>query len=242
MPEGDNITVLSDQDSLLDTLDGDSLTSDVSSTETDTQRILEVTGRGEVSVPTELAQIQLGVEVEKATATEVQEEVAQISTALIEQLEISGAQELQTTGISLNPVFSFDEVGLQSRLIGFRGLNTFEFEIPTEQAGAAIDAAVQAGANLVENISFIPLETDLQEARLEAIRLAVQDAQIQANEVFSVLELTPGEIVDIDVRGAGTSSPVMPIFSFDQAEFASTTPILGGPQTIEATVELDILF
>ncbi|MBG1269237.1 SIMPL domain-containing protein, partial [Nostoc sp. WHI] len=103
------------------------------STNPNTAQILEVTGQGKVTVPTTLTEVQLGIQVEGKTATEVQEEVAQRSTAVVEALQNLGAQELQTTSIQLNPVFSFENN--TQTIIGFRGLNTLQFELPTDRAG-----------------------------------------------------------------------------------------------------------
>ncbi|WP_375510924.1 SIMPL domain-containing protein [uncultured Nostoc sp.] len=210
------------------------------STNPNTAQILEVTGQGKVTVPTTLTDVQLGIQVEGKTATEVQEEVAQRSTAVVDVLQKLGAQELQTTSIQLNPVYKYED-GTQT-LTGFRGLNTLQFELPTNQAGAAIDKAIQAGANLIQNISFTASDEALQQARLQVLSEAVKDAQAQAGAVFSTLQLTPGKIIDIDINSASNPSPSPLVFKAADRAFAAdaTTPIIGSPQTIEASVSLDI--
>ena len=212
------------------------------STNPNTAPILEVTGQGKVSVPTTLTEVQLGIQVQGKTSTEVQEEVAQRSAEVVDVLQKLGAQELQTTSIQLNPVYKYDKDGNQT-LIGFKGLNTLQFELPTDQSGAAIDAAIQAGANLIQDISFTASDEALQQARLQVLSEAVKDAQGQAETVFSTLQLTPGEIVDIDINSADNLSPSPLVFNAsNKASFAAdaTTPIIGSPQTIEASVSLDI--
>ncbi|MBD2533930.1 SIMPL domain-containing protein [Nostoc flagelliforme FACHB-838] len=204
-------------------------------------QILEVTGRGEVTVPTTLTEVQLGIQVQGKTATEVQEEVARRSTAVVDVLQNLGAQELQTTSIQLNPVFSFAD-GTQT-LTGFEGLNTLQFELPTDQSGAAIDTAIQAGANVIQNISFTASDEALQQARLQVLSEAVKDAQAQAQAVFSTLKLTPGEIIDIDINSSDNFSPSPLVFNADRAFAAgASTPIIGGLQSVEASVSLDILY
>ncbi|MEH2353407.1 SIMPL domain-containing protein [Nostoc sp.] len=202
-----------------------------------TAQILEVTGKGEVSVATTLTEVQLGIKVEGKTATEVQEQVAQRSTAVVDVLQKLGAQELQTTSIQLNPVYSFEN-GTQT-LTGFEGLNTLQFELPTVQSGAAIDKAIQAGANVIQNISFTASDEVLQQARLQVLSEAVKDAKAQAQAVFSTLQLTPGQIIDIDINSDDNPRP-SPLVSNLTADRVSTTPIIGGSQTIKASVSLDI--
>jgi len=213
------------------------------STNPKTPQILEVTGQGKVSVPTTLTEVQLGIQVEGKTATEVQEEVAKRSTEVVDVLQKLGAQELQTTSIQLNPVYKYDKDGNQT-LIGFKGLNTLQFELPTDRAGAAIDTAIQAGANLIQNISFTASDEALQQARLQVLSEAAKDAQAQAQAVFSTLQLTPGKIIDIDINSASNPSPSPLVFEAADKALAigSRTPIIGGLQTIEASVSLDIAY
>ena len=235
MADTQNLTIASEQALVI-------IAPQTSSTNPNTAQILEVTGQGRVTVPTTLTEVQLGIQVEGKTATEVQEEVAQRSTAVVDVLQKLGAQELQTTSIQLNPVYSFENN--TQTLIGFRGLNTLQFELPTDQAGAAIDTAIQAGANLIQNISFTASDEALQQARLQVLGEAVKDAQAQAGAVFSTLQLTPGKIIDIDINSTANPSPSPLVFNLgaDRAFAAGSTPLIGGPQTIEASVSLDIAY
>ncbi|MHC5728799.1 MAG: SIMPL domain-containing protein, partial [Nostoc sp.] len=207
-------------------------------TNPNTAQILKVTGQGEVTVPTTLTEVQLGIQVDGKTATEVQEKTAQRSTAVVDVLQKLGAQQLQTTSIQLNPVYNDSQT-----LTGFTELNTLQFELPTARAGAAIDTAIQAGANLIQNISFTPSDQALQQARLQVLSEAVKDAQAQAQAVFSTLKLTPGKIIDININSADNPSP-SPLVSnlIQSAARIATTPIIGSPQTIEGSVSLDIAY
>ncbi len=209
-------------------------------TQTTTPGVLEVTGRGVVSVNTNTAQIQVGVEVEGATATEVQQEIARRSSAVVDTLRELGVRELQTVSISLRPRREFDRG--TSQIVGFIGRNVLQFEIPTEQAGATIDAATNAGANIIQNISFVAPENELNEARLDAINLAVLDAQNQATQVFETLGLQTLGINNIQILGVSSPQPQSPLLSLDRASFAAATPILGGPQDVIANVALEIGF
>ena len=234
----DPLTGASSIDPLVGASKSDLLIGTVTLAQTDTPRILEVTGQGVVSVPTNTAQIQVGIEVEGATATEVQQEIAQITSRVVEQLNQLGVNELQTISISLRPNLKFDQG--QSTVVGFIGSNTLQFEVPTEQAGETIDAAIQAGANLIQNISFMAPETELNQARLDALELAVQDAQNQAGSVLGNLDLQPLEIIDIDIIGVSSPLPTLPRVEFSSAAFDVSTPIIGGPQEVVANVALDI--
>lgn len=155
-------------------------------------------------------------------------------------LQKLGAQQLQTTSIQLNPVYNDTQT-----LTGFTGLNTLQFELPTARAGAAIDTAIQAGAkNLIHNISFTASDQALQQARLQVLSEAVKDAQDQAGAVFNTLKLTPGKIIDININSADNPSPSPLVFNVADKAFATgtRTPLIGGTQTIEGSVSLDIAY
>lgn len=207
----------------------------------DTPNILEVTGRGIVSLDTDIAQVSLGIELEAATAGEVQQEIAQSSSAVVDLLNQLEVDELQTVSISLRPRREFDNSG-NSTVVGFTGRNVLQFEVPVEEAGETIDAAVQAGANLVENISFVASDNELNQARLDAIRIAAQDAQTQADSLLDVLNLTPLEIVDIDIINVNNPAPRSFSAGLELAQFDVATPIIGGTQEISASVALDISY
>ena len=224
--------------SLVDNAKVDLLTGSSTLTPTEPTKILEVTGKGIVSVPTNTAQIQVGIEVEGDNASQVQQEIAQLSSAVVEQLNQLAVDELQTVSISLRPNTQF--IDGQNTVVGFIGTNILQFEVPTEQAGVTIDAATEAGANIIQNISFIAPDEELIQARMQAIELAIQDAQDQADSVFNTLDLQLVEIVDIAVLGVSNPPSSEPFVDFDALAFSVSTPIIGGDQEVVANVALDI--
>ena len=205
------------------------------------RNILQVTSRGEVTVPTSITTVELGIQVEAATAAEVQQQVAQQATTVVDVLENLDVEELQTTSVQLFPVYSFEDD--TRTLTGFEARNTLSFELPNESAGAAIDAAIEAGANLVQNISFSATDEALGQARLQALQQAIEQAQTEAATVFKTLNLVSEEIVGIEILSVGASNPISQPLQFE-ASLArdATTPIIGSNQTVEASIALDILY
>ena len=111
-------------------------------------RSLSVTGRGEETIPATIALVQLGVEVQGKNATTVQQEVARRSSAVVELLRSRNVEKLQTTGIRLNPNYSYEN-NVQ-RLTGYTGVNTVSFRIDTQRVGNLLDEAVNAGATRID--------------------------------------------------------------------------------------------
>ncbi|EGK87782.1 DUF541 domain-containing protein [Microcoleus vaginatus PCC 9802] len=200
-------------------------------------RTLTVTGRGVEAIPTTQTQVRLGVEVQGKTAAEVQQEVARRSSAVVELLRSRQVEKLETAGISLNPIYNFDNN--QQRLTGYTATNTVSFRINTASAGTLLDDAVNAGATRIDGVSFAAAESAIESARKQALRKATQDAQAQADAVFSALNLKRGEILGIQVNGASPPPPMYRQLAGARAAAAdATTPVVGGEQQVEASVTL----
>ena len=204
-------------------------------------RTLTVTGQGEESVQTTKTQVELGVDVQGTDAAAVQQEVARRTAAVVELLRSRSVEKLETTGIQLSPRYNYEN-GRQD-VIGYTGSNTVCFRMPTESVGSLIDDAVNAGANQIRGVSFIADDEALEAARQQALRAAVEDAQAQAGVVLGSLNLRSQEIVSIQINGAAPPMPVpMPRLAENAAQFDASTPVIGGEQTVEARVTLQIRY
>lgn len=206
-------------------------------------RILTVTGRGVEEIPATIAHVRLGVEVQGKTAAEVQQEAARRSDALVKLLRSRAVEKLQTSGISLNPIYSYEN-NVQ-RLNGYVATNTVSFRLDAANAGPLLDEAVKAGATRIDGISFVAADSAIATAQQQALREATQDAQKQAEAVLSALNFTKQEIVGIQINNA--SAPPPPPISFAAlneraADGAPSTPVIGGEQQVEASVTLQIRY
>jgi hypothetical protein len=200
-------------------------------------RTLSVTGRGVEAIPTTQTQVALGVEVQGKTAAEVQQEAARRSSAVVALLRSRQVQKLETTGITLSPNYTYENN--QQRLIGYIATNTVSFRLNTQSAGTLLDDAVQAGATRIQGVSFVAADSAIEQAQKQALKKATQDAQAQADAVFSALNLKRGEILNIQVNGASPPPPMYRQLAASRVAGAdATTPVVGGEQQIEASVTL----
>lgn len=200
-------------------------------------RTLSVTGRGVEAIPTTQTQVALGVEVQGKTAAEVQQEAARRSSAVVALLRSRQVQKLETTGITLSPSYTYENN--QQRLIGYIATNTVSFRLNTQSAGTLLDDAVQAGATRIQGVSFVAADSAIEQAQKQALKKATQDAQAQADAVFSALNLKRGEILNIQVNGASPPPPMYRQLAASRGPAAdATTPVVGGEQQVEASVTL----
>ena len=204
-------------------------------------RTLTVTGNGVEAIATTITQVRLGVEAQGKTANEVQEAVARLSNAVVTLLKSRSVEKLETTGINLNPVYSYDNN--RQKLEGYGASNIVSFRVPTEKAGTLLDDAVKAGASRIDGVSFVAADQAIATAQKLALRKATQDAQSQADAVFSALNLTRKEIVSVQVNGASAPVPLMADTArFRVAASQAPTPVVGGEQRVEGSVTLQISY
>ncbi|NET00885.1 MAG: SIMPL domain-containing protein [Sphaerospermopsis sp. SIO1G1] len=205
-------------------------------------RTLTVTGNGVERIPTSLSQVSLGVQIQGKTAQEVQQEVARRSSAVVDFLKSRNVEKLQTTGVRLNPVYSY--TNNVQKITGYGASNIVNFRFPTDQVGSLLDETVKIGATRINGISFIATDTAISNAQKQALKKATQDAKDQADAVLSSLGLEFKEIVSIQINNASTPSPIM----LQRAEYArgnvadASTPIVGGEQEVRASVTLGISY
>ena len=206
-------------------------------------RTLTVTGRGTEMVATTITQVRLGVEAQGKTANEVQQEVARRSNTVVSLLKSRQVDKLETTGINLNPTYQYDN-GKQT-LTGYSASNIVSFRIATPKAGILLDDAVKAGASRIDGVSFIATDEAIAATQKTALREATQDAQSQADAVFSALNLSKGQIVSIQVNGA-SAPPPRPLEDFQSLRATAApkapSPVIGGEQEVQASVTLQISY
>jgi uncharacterized protein len=205
-------------------------------------RTLTVSGRGVESIPTTITQVSLAVEVQGTTAQSAQEEAARRSSDVVNLLKNRNVEKLQTTGIRLNPIYSYTN-NVRS-ITGYTANNTVGFRIDTDKVGRLLDEAVKVGATQINSVSFTASEQAIASAQKQSLRQATQDARQQADAVLSSLGFQAQEVVSIQINGASAPPPPM-LQRAEMAKLASpqaSTPVIGGEQEVEASVTLQISY
>jgi uncharacterized protein YggE len=163
---------------------------------------LHVIGEGEVVVTPDRSIVMLGVSASADTAAEAAGTASATVESLIEAIRgVSSSEDeiqIQTTGISLSPVFPplgpitpARSATLQRERspepIGYRSSNTITVTIDRlDITSNVLDAALGAGANTVRSVTFA-LQDD-GPAKASALRLAVLDAAAKARVVADALQ------------------------------------------------------
>lgn len=145
---------------------------------------LSLSAIGDVKTSPDRANLNLGVSVEAPTAAEAMRQNATQMTAVIAALKARGVQDrsLRTQGLNLQAQYVYNQ-NQPPRLTGYHATNMVSVTLDEmDKVGALLDAAVTAGANQVNGVSFSLRNADAAEdqARAEAIKALKAKAELYA--------------------------------------------------------------
>lgn len=198
---------------------------------------ITVSGTGRVKAEPDVADINLGVTKQAKDAQTASNEAATTMTAVIAALRAAGVAEsdIQTTTISLTPVYDWDDSPPQ--IEGWEATNLVNVTVrDIESVGPVVDAATAAGATNINGITF--RVDDATAAEAEARTAAVADARAKADQLAAAAEVTIVGVLSITESGG---QPPMPIYmeraAFDMAAGASaSTPVQPGQVELSISV------
>jgi uncharacterized protein len=200
--------------------------------------LLSVSADGVSEGRPDMAIINLGVTTEGQTAAAALAENARRMTALTAALRRAGVAErdIQTSNVSVYPQQAYQE-GQNPRITGYQANNSVTAKVRTiDNTGRVIDAAVGAGGNTVNGVSFTYADPDRE---LDAARRdAIQEARRRAELYASALDMRVVRIVA--VQEGGGYSPPMPMPMERMAAQDASTPI--SPGQIETRVSVSVTF
>jgi uncharacterized protein YggE len=201
------------------------------------QTIVEVVGDAEISLPADQATLQLGVTTEAATAKDALESNARMMTAVVAALAKAGfsGSDVATRSVSVTPRMEYKE-RQDPRIVGYRANNTVQVTTRDPALiGRALDAGVDAGANVSGGLAFSL--ADPRAAETQALRLAVQDAQRRAVAMADAMGKRLGRIVEVRSIELERPTPRVETMAMRTAA-APPTPVEPGLITVRARVTL----
>ncbi len=203
--------------------------------------LLSISAEGKVTAAPDMATVNLGVVAEGATAAAAMQANAQRMNALMAALRRAGIAErdIQTSNLNLNPQYVYRE-NEPPRLTGYQATNTVNAKVRNlDRLGAALDAAINAGGNTLNGVTFSHAEPD---AQLDAARTdAIAEARRRATLYARAAGLSVHRIVSISESAAYSPPIPMPMMArMEAADAAQATPV--SPGEIDTTVNLSVTF
>ncbi len=201
---------------------------------------IDVTGNAEVRANPDRATVDVAVETHGDTAAKAASENARRSQKVADALKaaLGSSGKIQTGSYNLMPDYRQKPGEIEARIIGYRAVNMVTVETTAlDRVGPLIDAAIGAGANRIDSVSFTL--RDQSGPRNDAIAKAAADAMGQARALAAALGVKLKRVLH-----ASTTAEPRPIrfMSFGAARMAAApsepTPISPGQITVPATVNL----
>ena len=202
--------------------------------------VLATSGQGEAKVTPDRASVLVNVQTRAATAAAAAADNATRTRSVSDAIVRVGVpkDQLTTEGYTVYPEMQYDKNGGAPRVSGYVVTNSVRAETRRpEQAGVIVDAALSAGANMINNLSFYASSID--EARRQAIAMAVGSARADAEAMARAAGGTLGLLIELST--GGPTMPPRPMF--DMAARSKSvmqqveTPVNPGQQTVTVFVQ-----
>ena len=204
---------------------------------------INVTGVGEVKVKPDIARLSVGVEtLDKDAGKAVQRNAAQ-ADAVIKAIRALGVREsdIQTSGFDLSSEYTEDK---DPKFKGYKVSNTVTVTLrKIEDVGKTLDAAVKAGANVANSVSFDVNDTDKAKAEEEATLKAVADAKRQAILLAKASGIKEIELYILSkTSGFGAGIPEWRAANIPASNIAPATPTPVAPGRIGITASVTAIY
>ncbi len=213
-------------------------------TTTPPEHTISVSGTGRVVISPDVADLRLGVSVNRSTVKAARQVAAEAMTKVVAALKKLGIadKDIQTTNLSLQPVYDYSSGSNPPRLTGYQLSNAVAVTIRNlDQVGDAIDGSLAAGATTLDGVTF--RVDDPAAAEKQAREAAVAQAKAKAETLAAGAGVSIGGVASI----AETSAPISYPMAYRDALAAAApdksvaTPVETGTNEVTVTVAVTYL-
>ncbi len=201
--------------------------------------VIEVTGAGESKAIPDRALVYVGVQTKGRTAAIAGQENAKLANAILQAVRTAGIarEQIGTMNYSVQPSYRYYPDGRKPELTGYDATNTVRVEVRSlELVGKVIDAALGAGANNVNGISFFTAQLD--SVRRQAMAAATVDARLSAEVMARAAGGSLGPLLSLTTQmNDGPRPYVMQAMAMRGKAADEETPVVAPTeQTVNASV------
>jgi hypothetical protein len=207
------------------------LASKVYAAEVDVQRnVINVVGKGEISVTPDIAYLSIGVNTEADTAQAAQKSNAAIILKLNKLLKDSWAiadKDIKTSQFYVQPNYTYSEKEGQ-KIKGYTANHVLTVSYrDLSKVGQLLDAASNAGANNINNVEFSVKNRDQYETQV--IEKAMANAELKAGSIAKAAKRQLGMVLVVSQGDASN-----PVVYYEQSLMSKAMDTASGATEVEA--------
>lgn len=214
--------------------------------ETGSENGIYVVGEGSIKVKPDIAVVNLGIQVERRTASRARKEASENMQQLMDAIQVVEVEDkdIQTSYFNISPRYDWieekDENGRKiSRqvLVGYTVSNNVNVTIRNlDNVSKVIDSAAEASGDTIRinNVYFRVENTEEHEAELR--ELAYMDALVKAKHFSSMAAVELGEVIMI----SEVNMSVAPVMSRNRMALGQTMEFAGDYSTPISPGETDL--
>ena len=196
---------------------------------------VQAQGTATIGVTPNQAELTVSMTTNGTTAQDAGQQNANLTAAVIAALQKQAGPSgtIQTVSYSISPRYNNPTPAQPSVIVGYSATNTIQLTLTNlTLIGGAIDAATQAGATSVANLT-LGLQNP-QPSLQAALSAASKIALANASAIASGLGGKTGAVLSAQQSSSYTPIPVV------AAVMAAATPIQTGPISVSATVTVTV--
>jgi uncharacterized protein YggE len=203
-----------------------------------TERTISVSGSGAVDVVPDIARVNFGVSLDDKDPSVAMSQLSVKVNAVLQSLGRIGVikENIQTTNVSLYPVYSYDKDTGRQTLEGYRASESFSVKGKISSIGSILTAVTDSGVNEINGISFEASNTD--QLKLDAIKLAMKDARAKADASIDGMGYQITGIKSISIE---SYSPV-PVYKNIVGAGEAALPVEAGTISVQVNVSVVYTF
>lgn len=172
------------------------------------QSVLRTSGFGMVTAKPDMATFSVAVDATKNSAKDAKQEVDQVVTSFLAELEKAGIDRAAVTSGNINIMPRYNNTDGKRELVGYQGVRQVIVNVyDIENLNKYLDVALDAGINRIDQIELKIKDSTLYQQK--ARRLAIEDAQQKAKAVANGFDSQISGIVSIDYQ-SNSYRPIMP--------------------------------
>jgi uncharacterized protein YggE len=202
------------------------------------EHTISVSGVGRVTTTPDVADVRVGVQITRAKVRDAQAAAATAMQAVIAALKKAGIadKDIQTTSLSLQPVYDYSSNGNTPRLTGYQIVNAVQATVrKLDTIADVVDGALTAGATTLDGITFRVDNPAAAEA--QARDAAMKDARAKADALAKAAGVSINGVSSISEQSGSVPVPV-PYLQAGGAKDAASTPIQVGTNEVDVSVSV----